>query len=53
MDGKIYVYNPPNQQQASADARSKDLRHMVNTKRELQKFCEDYLRKPLEELLDA
>ena len=53
MDGNIYVYTPTGQGNASTEARAKDLRHMVNTKRELQKFCNDYLRKPLEDFVNA
>ena len=54
MDGNVYVYTASDQPQASIDGqRPKDKRHMVNTRQELQKFCSQYVRKPLEDFIEA
>ena len=54
MDGNVYVYTATDQPQASRDgSRPKDKRHMVNSRRELHKFCSEYIRKPLEDFIDA
>ena len=54
MDGNVYVYTATNQREASRDGlRPKDKRHLVNTRRDLQKFCSEYIRKPLEDFIDA
>ena len=51
MEGSVYVYTP-SPPSASRDARRpKDIRHLVNTRRALQKFCTDFIRKPLEDFV--
>ena len=54
MDGDVYAYTPAEPAPASRDAnRPRDKKHMVNTRRDLQKFCATYIRKPLEDFIDA
>ena len=57
MEGNVYAYTepPPPAHASSGGTRSKpkDIRHLINNRRSLQKFCDDYLRRPLEELLEA
>ena len=52
MDGNVYVYTSADPPQTPIDgSRPKDRRHMVNTRGELQKFCSEYIRKPLDEFI--
>ena len=54
MDGHVYAYTaaPPGAA-SSQTGRPQDVRHRINTDRELQKFCDQHLQKPLERLLES
>ena len=53
MEGDVYAYTAgPPDQTFQVQGRTRDTRHRINNRRDLQKFCDDHLRKPLEELLD-
>ena len=54
MQGDVYAYI---EHQAvaggsAAGGRHRDTRHCINTQAQLEKFCIDHLKKPLEELLN-
>ena len=55
-EGQIFAFTaPPDESNRSSDAqgRRKDRRHSINTKAELQRFCDTFLRSQLEELVES
>ena len=55
-DGKVFAFTAhPDGTSRSSDenGRRKDRRHAINTKEELQTFCDSFLRKTLEDLLES
>ena len=56
IEGQVYAYTAPHGQTAPADGssrRPRDQRHVINTKEQLQAFCDTFLRRPLEDLVDS
>ena len=52
IEGDVYAFTPPDENSAvRATGAPKDKRHRINTREELQKFCAEYLQKPLEEFI--
>ena len=56
LQGEVYAYmEHPAAQAASSDSvggRHRDTRHRINTKAQLEKFCREHLKKPLDEFID-
>ena len=54
-EGQVLVFTASREEPSNpaADGRRRDKRHSVNTKRELQRFCNAFLRQPLEDLIDS
>ena len=55
-DGKVFAFtaHPDGTNQSSDEnGRRKDRRHAINTKEELQTFCDSFLRRNLEDLLES
>ena len=56
IEGQVYAYTAPQGQTPHADGstrRPRDRRHAINTKEQLQEFCDTFLRRPLEDLVDS
>lgn len=57
MDGNVYAYTAATPRasgtSSSAQGRPRDVRHLINNHSDLQKFCDAYLRRPLELLLES
>ena len=47
IDGRIFAYTKP----PDTSRSSRDIRHLINTKESLQTFCNDYIKRPLEEFV--
>ena len=50
-DGRVYAYTK-NDNAATTNAQ-RDRRHLVNNNSMLEKFCEEFLKKPLSNFLDS
>ena len=48
FEGRVFAYT----KNESPTANSRDRRHLVNDYEMLVKFCEDYVRKPIETFLE-
>ena len=56
IEGQVYAYTASHGQTTTADGssrRPRDQRHVLNTKEQLQVFCDTFLRQPLEDLVDS
>ena len=55
-EGQVFAFTaPPDGTNTTSDAggRQKDRRHSINSKAELQKFCDSFLRRQLEDFIDS
>ena len=50
FDGRVFAYTKP---PTSAPTGTRDVRHLVNSHAQLVKFCQDYVKKPLETFLEG
>ena len=48
-EGQVVAFTPGTQ--LASGERGKDRRHYVNTREQLQKFCEEFVRQPLEDFI--
>ena len=54
QEGQVVAFTSRPPQAASATITTqRDLRHVINTKEALQKFCDQYVKKPLEDFVDS
>ena len=59
LEGDVFAYTAAEDGAAAAarvaagGERLKDIRHLVNTRESLRKFCADFLQKPLEDFLET
>lgn len=61
MEGDVFVYTPApagvsrsqGGSQSQGAARARDIRHRVNNRRQLLKFCRDFLQEALEEVVNT
>ena len=53
-EGQVIVFTAPQEGENAPHGanRRRDQRHVINTKRELQTFCDTFLRRPLEDFVD-
>ena len=51
-DGRVYAYTKV-ENASSAASSQRDRRHLVNNQEMLQKFCEEFLKRPLSNFLDS
>ena len=48
-EGRIYAYTPPPE---GSPATARNRRHLVNTREDLVKFCDEYVKRPLTTFLE-
>ena len=55
LQGDVYAYmeHPAVAGGSAAGGRHRDTRHLINTKAQLEKFCVEYLRRPLSEFVES
>ena len=58
MEGDVFVYTPAPVPAAAArnsavERTRRDIRHRVNSRRQLQKFCDEFVKEALEDLANA
>ena len=53
QDGQVVVYTPPQPAATGVTSMRKDIRHRINTRAQLQNFCDEFVRQPLENFIDA
>ena len=55
VDGQVYAYTPSSQRPGASqgESRRKDIRHCINSREALQKFCCDFVKKPLDDFVDS
>ena len=53
MEGDVFAYTPVGEEASSSSnaVRRKDKRHLINTRDALQKFCDQYIKKSLEDFI--
>ena len=53
-EGQVIVFTAPQGENGPQGAnRRRDQRHVINSKRDLQTFCDTFLRRPLEDFVDT
>ena len=57
LEGQVYTYTPypdaADRPPSDKRQKQKDVRHRINTRAQLEKFCRDYLCKPLEDFVET
>ena len=54
FEGEVYAYTARPSQQGAGDGQSRtrnDLRHRINTKDQLRRFCDEFVKNPLEDFV--
>ena len=52
-DGRVYAYTKNDNAAASTGELQRDRRHLINNTNMLEKFCEEFLKKPLSNFLES
>ena len=57
IEGQVYAFTASTNRQATPNdgstRRTRDQRHAINTEQQLKTFCDNFLRQPLEDLVDS